>query len=432
MESLTVEGGTSLNGSVDLSGDAFIAAKLILASLFTTEPITISSVPKVPFIMDTLDLVSLMGVSYKWVDEDRLLINTSGVSSFRIPFETGFSYPNTLLLVAPLVFRFGEAILPKPSLDLKGLEVLDQFVSDWRSLGMKVSEDSNWINIVSDELHSENISIKNSSCFLTENALISSMFIGGKTVISNASEDIEVDNYISFINSLGASVERTEPSRIEITGQTIFKGTSFKCPRDASEAVYFSVAALVTGGTVTISSIDKVALAPFISLLTNIGANYDFSGDSITVWHSGENLKPVDIITRPAPGLSNNWVYALLLLSTQLEGVSSITPTKNPADAGFFSDLNRMGANITSVGKFSPVAVSSATKEASHNFFLKIEGPSNFNGVTLDITHVSSGICLLLAALACSGKSLVRGSEIISYYYPDFVEKLISLGAHIS
>jgi len=436
MESLNVEGSTSLNGPIDLSGDIFIASKLILASLFTVEPVTIIGVPRAPFIDDTLNLVSSIGVSYEWLDEDRLLVNTSGVSSFRIPFETGVNYPNTLLLVAPLVFRFGEAIFPKPALGPEGSKILDQFVSDWRSLGMKVSEDSSWINIVSEEPRPANISIKDSSCLSTENALISSIFIGGKTIISNAPEDAEIDNYISFLNSLGASVERIEPSRIEVRGQTMFKGTSFGCPRDSSEAVYFSVAALITGGTITINLVDKVALAPFINVLTNIGANYDFSGDSITVWHSGEDLKPVDITTRPAPGLSHDWVYALLLLLTQLNGISSITPTEIPADVGFFSDLNRMGADITTVGEPFPVPTSSAKaspkKGVTHDFFLKIEGPSNFSGVTLDVAHVSSGICLLLAALACSGKCLVRGSEIISYYYPNFVKKLISLGAQIS
>jgi len=436
MKSLNVEGSTSLNGSVDLSGDTFIASKLILASLFTTEPVIISGVPKAPFIDDTLNLISSIGVSYEWLDEDRLLINASGISGFRIPFETGTSCPNALLLVAPLVFRFGEAILPKPSNGSESFDVLDQFVSDWKSLGMKVSEDNNWINIVSGSPHPANIGVKDGSCLSTENALISSMFVGGKTIISNASEDIEIDNYISFLNSLGASVERIEPSRIEITGQTMFKGTSFKCPRDNSEAVYFSVAALITGGTVTINSIDKVALAPFINVLTNIGANYDFSGDSITVWHGGEDLKPVDVNTRPAPGLSHNWVYALALLLTRISGISSVTPTEIPVDVGFFSDLNRMGANITPVEEPFPVAMSSAktpaTKGVPPDFSLKIEGPSSFNCVTLDIAHVSSGIALLLAALTCSGKGLIRGSEIIDYYYPNFVKKLISLGAQIS
>jgi len=436
MRSLNVVGGIPLNGSVDLSGSSITASKLILASLFTIEPVIISGVPKVPFIEDTLNLIASTGASYEWLDENRLLINTSGVSSFRIPFEEGVNYPNTLLLVAPLVFRFGKAILPKSSVDPECSKVLDQFISAWKALGMLVTEDSDWINIALGDPKSTNINIKDASCLLTENALISSIYIGGKTTITNASEDTEIDSYISFLNSLGAFIERVEPTRIEIIGQTMFKGTSFVCPRDNNEAVYFSVAALITGGTITLNSIDKIALAPFVNVLTNIGANYEFSGDSLTVWHGGEELEAVDITTRPAPGVLHDWFYALAVLLTQVRGVSSLTAAKSHVDLGFFSDLNRMGANIVSVNESSlsvaNIGGTSDTKRASPDFFLEISGPSKLSGVTLDMTQISSGIGLLLAALTCQGKSLVRGSGIIDYRHENLVKKLVDLGAQIS
>jgi len=409
MRSLNVVGGIPLNGSVDLSGSSITASKLILASLFTIEPVIISGVPKVPFIEDTLNLIASTGASYEWLDENRLLINTSGVSSFRIPFEEGVNYPNTLLLVAPLVFRFGKAILPKSSVDPECSKVLDQFISAWKALGMLVTEDSDWINIALGDPKSTNINIKDASCLLTENALISSIYIGGKTTITNASEDTEIDSYISFLNSLGAFIERVEPTRIEIIGQTMFKGTSF---------------------------IDKIALAPFVNVLTNIGANYEFSGDSLTVWHGGEELEAVDITTRPAPGVLHDWFYALAVLLTQVRGVSSLTAAKSHVDLGFFSDLNRMGANIVSVNESSlsvaNIGGTSDTKRAPPDFFLEISGPSKLSGVTLDMTQISSGIGLLLAALTCQGKSLVRGSGIIDYRHENLVKKLVDLGAQIS
>ncbi len=430
MKSISIQGGFPLNGEIIPSGSTKSAAKLILLSLFSTEEVVFSHVPRVGFIEDTLDLVRSLGADVEWKGDNKLLINSSGVSTPRVPFEKGVKHEYSVLLVPPLVFRFGKAIIPRP--ENISESALEKCISTWKSLGFEVKENQEWLMVEIGNPVSTGINFKSIDPLRTINAIASSIFIKEKTVITSAAEEPEVDELIDFFSLLGASIDRVEPRRIEVEGESLFKGASFKVSPSVNEIVYFAVAALVTGGTITIKSVNKVALAPFINILNKVGTNFEFLDNNLTVWHGGEEFNPVEVEVKPAPGFISDWLPPLALLLTKASGESVLKADFVSEEWDFVSDFNRLGTDISFQESDNEVEGRQTVEEVSSKSGILISGPVDLKGATLDLTNRFSGPALVLAALTSVGKSQVRGVEAVEYFYEDFLEKLIRLGARIS
>ena len=433
MNSLIIQGDVPLNGEVTPSGSAGLTSWLISLSLFSSEEVVLTHVPNVPFVKEKISLISSLGVEIEWTGDNRIIINSSGLSEYRVPFESGSKQVDTLLLVAPLIFKFGKAIVPLPEDLPEGF--LEDFIKTWESLGMSVNVGDEWIKVEAEELTPNNISFKNSNPISTISAISSAVFVKGESVVNNACERAEVDELISFFNSLGGSVKRTEPCRIEINGETLFKGVDYEVTRDIDEIVHFAVGALITGGTVAIRDVNKVALAPFINILNKIGTNFEFLDSTLTSWHGGEVFEPVSITAKPAPGFLKSWVPAMTLLLTQAPGESYIRASLTEKEWSFVSDLNRLGADIVFTETMStPIGASTGSdKIVNPDSYreIKITGPSNLKGNTLDIVDFFSGPTMILASLSASGRSVVRGYDLVENIHADFIDKLASLGANI-
>ncbi|OGC46968.1 hypothetical protein A3B64_03025 [candidate division WWE3 bacterium RIFCSPLOWO2_01_FULL_37_24] len=273
----------------------------------------------------------------------------------------------------------------------------------------------------------------------TGNAILSSIFGIGETTIINAAEESEINDLISFCNLIGAEIDRIEPRKIRILGKRIFRGTSFKVQNDINEAVAFAVGALVTNGNISIKGVEKSGITSFTNVLTKMGANFEFSGDEMRVWHANEELKPVEINTAPAPGFMTHWKSLLVLLATKANGVSIIHDTVYINRFEFTKDLNRMGAKIE-ILKPSEVNLIPVISDDYYDFnksgepytVARVTGPTKLKGVKSHIIDLRSGAVLVLAALYAEGKSEIGGFEYISRGFEDFFEKFGSLGAKFS
>ena len=443
MKSITIEGNVPLNGAVTPSGSVISASKLIFASLFTSEDVVLTNVPRVDYIENDLALIESVGGIYKWTDDNKVLINNSGVNTHRVPFELGSKYRTTLLMVAPLVFRFGKAIIPQPTRTEtapQGISrPINRYIEIWESLGFRVQQDKEWLSISADTPMATTVSFKNSTHMGTENAILSALFISGKTVINNAAEEAESEDLISFVNSMGAKVTRIEPRRIEVEGTSIFKGSSFTVQNDKNEVVNLAIAGLITEGTVTVRSVNKVAIAPFLNVLNKLGANYEFQGEDLTVWHRGDALAPANVSSAPAPGFLTDWMAPLCVLLTQAQGESLLNEGVYVNPWGFSRDLNRMGADITPCAP-SEVGLEAIIRDDSYVLesrgeplnAVKVAGPTPLRGTIVDVLDMKSGMALIIAALGASGVSEIRGYDIVERFNEGFIKKLISLGAGIS
>ena len=420
MSILTIEGGKPLIGSVKISGAKNSVLKIISASMFSNDDVVVSNVPRVGSVFKYLDIVKEMGAKVEWVGNNKVVLNGAGLSTYVIPYELGAVCHTTSLLVGPLVFRFGKVIVPLS----KSNKPVNRLIDTWKTLGMDVENDGKNLVIKAMNLQQSNIKFKINTLMGTDNAILSSLFINGETLIHNSNEEPETDDLISFCNVIGGKVERLEPRLIKVTGATIFKGGSFEVISDYNEAAVFMTAAIVTNGNIFVTGVDRTSMTSFVNVLTKIGCKYEFSKNEVRVWRDKDRLNNVSLSTSPAPGFVSDWQSLITLIATQADGESLIYDTVYHNRFDYTVDLNRMGAKID-------LTVSDAKFEEPHSV-AKVVGPTKLRGVKIGINHFIDSYTLILAALSASGKSDITGYENVEKGFEDFINKLVNLGAQIN
>ncbi|MFA6982093.1 MAG: UDP-N-acetylglucosamine 1-carboxyvinyltransferase [Patescibacteria group bacterium] len=438
MQTLFVEGGKPLVGSVRLSGAKNSALKLIPAAMFSNEDITLENIPRIGNVENDLEAIRAIGGKAEWTGPKTLVLNGAGLNTFEIPYDLGSKYRTAALLAAPLVFRFGKAVIPQPGGCKIGYRPINRWIDVWNSMGIEVTEEELYVSLNAKAFTGTDINFKISTHMGTDNAILSAIAAHGETTISNAAEECEVDDLIAFCNMMGAQVERTEPRRIKITGRNVFKGGSFKVQADRNEAVTYAVAALVTGGNITLEGAEKTHLTAFINVLSKMGANFEFMKEEMRVWHTNQELLPVTITTLPAPGFMTDWQPLGVLLCTRAHGESLVHDTIYTDRFGYTKDLNRMGANIelfqpTSLGIESVISddMYDLKKMGEPFTVAKVIGPSKLRGTRMDVPDLRAGATLILAALSAEGRSEINGYENVIRGYEDFADKLTNLGARL-
>ena len=434
MPVINVEGGIPLTGSVIVSGAKNSAIKLIYASLFSNEDVVLSNVPRIQSVLDDITIIQSIGGKAEWVGNNSLIINGANVNSYEVPKEIGSKYRTTLLLAGPLLFRFGKATLPKYKPGSFAGSPVNRFVDTWKSLGVSVEEDGDFIILSGESMNSAGIVFKTSSHTATDNAILSSIFVSGETTISNASEECEIDDLINLFKAMGANIERIEPRKIKIMGSSIFKGAKFEVCPDKSEIAAFAAAAVLTKGNISIKGVKRDTVVQFINFLNKIGVRFDFQNDELRVWRNDETIQPVNLEVSPTPGFVPDWMSVATLVLTQAEGESTVHDSVYTNRFGFAMDLNRMGAKIELV-KPSEADLVCVISDDSYDFeklgepktVAKIVGPSKLRGERLTIEDFRDGSVLLIASLCADGKSEIIGVENVETYFENFVNKLKSL-----
>lgn len=437
--SLTIEGGCSLVGDVRISGAKNSAVKLIAAALFSNEDIILENVPRIDDVATQIQIVKALGGVCEWVGKSSLIINGSSISSFEVPLALGTRCRSTALMVAPLLFRFGKAIIPKPGGSAIGHRPINRWFDTWEALGYEVLEDPHFLIIRIGGLKPATIDFKINTHTGTDNAILSSLFISGETNIVNAAEESEVDDLLNFCKMMNASVTRIEPRVIKVEGKNVFKGGSFSVQPDKEEVITYATAAIITMGNITLKQINREHILSFVSFMSKMGCKYEFSGDEMRVWSTGEKLEPVDVTTAPAPGFLTNWQPFASLLLTKADGDSTVHETIYTDRFSYAKELNRMGAKMQ---LFTPSDLGLKTiisddmynteKFGEPRTVLRIHGPTKLKGTSIEVLDIRSGAALAIAALAADGKSTLHNASLIDRGYETFFKKLANLGAVIN
>jgi UDP-N-acetylglucosamine 1-carboxyvinyltransferase len=434
---LSIDGAVPLIGDVRLSGAKNSALKLIPTAMLSNDDVVLENVPRVTGVIKFTEVIQQLGGKAEWVGEHKLILNGSGLHSFEIPGDFGFEYRVACLMAAPLVFRFGKAVLPRP-FSRSGLLPINRWMDTWVSLGFQVAEDGKYIRVGSGDLKGTTVTFKTSTHSGTDNAIISSLFVPGETVINNAAEEVEVDDLIEFSNLIGGRVERIEPKKIRVTGTNVFKGGKFTIQPDKSEAVVFATAAVMTKGNITIQNVEKIQLTAFVNTITKMGCKYEFFNDSMRIWASEENLLPVSVTTAAAPGFMTDWQSFITLLATRAEGISHVYDTIYTDRFDYIKDLNRMGAKIELLKPSEagfPVMISDDSydqgQKGEPNTVAKISGPTKLKGTRINIPDIHSAVALIVAAMSAEGKSELGGISNLSKLHEGLLDKFVNLGARI-
>ena len=415
MDKLIVHGGIPLNGSVRISGAKNSGLPILISSLLTDKPLMVSNIPHLQDITTTLDLLGRFGVSLELHESMAVEVDSSKVNKFRAPRELVKTMRASILVLGPMLARFGYAEISMPGGCAIGQRPVDQHIKGLKAMGASIEIEDGYIKARADNLHGAHIFMDTVTVTGTENLMMAAVLAKGTTVIENAAREPEVVDLGNCLCSMGARIDGLGTDKIIIEGVSSLGRASHKIIADRIEAGTYLVAGAVTGGRVKILDVQPENLSAVLDKLTDAGAEICLGADWVELSMNGKRPNSVNIRTAPFPGFPTDMQAQFLMLNTIADGSGSITETIFENRFMHVQELLRMGANITMVGS---TAV--------------IQGVAELKSAPVMATDLRASACLVLAGLVAKSKTVIERIYHIDRGYQCIEEKLAQLGADIS
>lgn len=438
MDTLTITGGTSLQGEVTLGGAKNVALKLLVASLLTEEKLVIENVPEIRDVQLMIEVLMSLGVKISR-NGSTVSAQNGHTNQSQVPLDIGARLRTSSMVIGPLLARYGEAMIPNPGGCRIGARPIDRHIRALRNMGAEInyrSEDGYFYASAPKGLKGISYNFFKNSHTGTETIILAAVLAKGKTIIKGAAEEVEIDELITFLNSMGAKVRRSAPQEIVIEGVTSLHGAQHRIMPDRNEEVTFAIAAAITGGSIIVNGSQRQHLSAFLTAFTKAGGIYEEIGPLRTRYSRGADLKAVDIETKPHPGFMTDWQAPWAVFMTQANGTATIHETVFENRFGYAEELKKMGAQIvphdppvTDPEKFYNFNWEDHTPGDHHA--IRVNGPTKLHNAILMMNDLRAGATLVLAALAAEGQSVLHGVEHIDRGYEKIEERLTKLGAII-
>lgn len=437
MEKFNIRGGTPLKGAITLGGAKNVALKICVASLLTDDELILHNVPNISDVALMFDVLKSLGVSVG-IEGKTVRIKHGRIKNTSVPLVVGARLRTSSMVLGPLLSRLGKATVPNPGGCRIGARPIDRHIDGLRQMGATityVSEDG-FFHAKSAGLHGITYTFEKNTHTGTETLILAAVLADGPTILKNAAEEVEIDDLIACLNQMGANVRRTNNREITIEGVDKLHGTDFTIMPDRNEEVTFAVAAMVTGGEITVVNSQQRYLMSFFAALDEAGGGYEKISDSETRYFRPQKLRPTSIITAPHPGFMTDWQAPWAVLMTQAKGVSTIHETVFESRFSYVDELGKMGAEIKS---YEPKVTDPQSfynfnlkdRQAGSHQAIRISGPIKLHNAVVDIADLRAGATLVLAALSAEGESYIGGIEQIDRGYEKIEQKLNKLGASI-
>jgi len=419
-ELFRVEGGTPLEGTVAISGAKNAALKLFAAATLTGERCRLTNVPEIEDVRVMADTLRDLGIVVDHPADNVYEIASGDVEWLFVPLEAAAKMRASFILLGPLLARFGRVIISNPGGDRIGRRPVDLHVDAMRALGAEIDYRNGYYFARSPgRLRGGEVRFPFVSVMGTENAMLAATLAEGRTVIRPAAQEPEVDDLIDFLQSMGATVQRTAPDTIEILGQKRLRGADHRVVPDRIETGTFIVAAAVTGGQITLKNAPCDHLGAFLETVGKVGVEVACHADTIEVDGRALNnggFRACDIETAPYPGLATDLQPPTAVLLSQANGVSQVHEAVFEDRLEWLGEIRRMGASV----------------EVLDPHHATINGPSALVGTEVEIGDLRAGASLILAALAAQGTTTIHGAHHVRRGYENIERKFRDLGASIS
>lgn len=418
-EVFRIEGGAPLRGTVRVSGAKNAALKLMAAATLTGERCRFENVPEIDDVRVMAETLRDLGVVVDHVAPNRYEIASGDVEWLFVPLEAAAKMRSSFILLGPLLARFGRVIISNPGGDRIGRRPVNLHVDAMRALGADIEyRNGYYFARAPGRLRGGEIVFPTVTVMGTENALLGAVLADGHTTIRPAAQEPEVDDLIAFLVRMGAQVERTAPDVVEVEGVRRLRGADHRVIPDRIEAGTFAVAAAVTGGEVCVEGAPWPFLGAFLEVLARVGVDVACAEETIEVRGAAPGsgaYRACDIATAPYPGLATDLQAPTVVLLTQASGASRVRETIFEDRLEYTAELVRMGARIELV-------------DGTH---CRVLGPTPLHGAALEVGDLRAGASLILAALAASGRSTIRGAHHVQRGYENIERKFLDLGARI-
>lgn len=427
--SYIVSGGIPLKGTVRLSGAKNAATKQLVAALLTDEQVFLSNVPQIGDVSATIELLKDLGVMIEQ-NQDNVTISASTIKNGDVA--SAFSRKNRIpiLLIGPLLHRFGEARIPMLGGCRIGARPVDIHLQGFEQMGAHIEKQQDCYVIKADRLKAAIIELPFPSVGATENLMLAAARAQGITTIANAAIEPEIMDTAKLLQSMGAIVNLEANRTWVIEGVEKLHGAEHKIISDRIEAASFGISAAITKGEVFVEGAQQDHLLSYLNALRRTGVPFTVKPDGI-VFGSAEDYRPITLETDVHPGFMTDWQQPFVMLLTQARGVSIVHETIFEDRFGYTEALNKMGAKI----QLHSDCLGSKECRYKHRNYLHsciIVGSTPLKAADIEIPDLRAGFSYILAALMAEGRSTVTGVEHVERGYENIIEKLKNLGADIS
>ena len=414
MDKLSIEGGATLSGSVTISGAKNAALPILAGTLLASEPVCISNVPHLKDVTTMLSLLQMMGVQVTIDDQLNVETDASNVNSREAPYELVKTMRASILVLGPLLARFGEADVSLPGGCAIGSRPVNLHVAGLQSMGAEVVVEEGFIKARASRLKGAHIVFDTVTVTGTENLLMAAVLADGETVLENAAREPEVTDLANFLTGMGAQIGGIGSSTLVIRGIEQLGGTQHTVLPDRIETGTYLVAAAMTGGHVRALRTAPDTLEAVLIKLAEAGAVIETGDDWIEIDMRGRRPRATDIRTAPYPAFPTDMQAQFCAMNAVADGVGTVTETIFENRFQHVLELQRMGADIQLEGHTAICT-----------------GVEQLTAAPVMATDLRASAGLVLAGLAARGETLVDRIYHVDRGYERIEEKLRQLGATI-
>ena len=403
-----------LSGKVMISGAKNAALPILAGTLLATEPVTIRNVPHLMDVTTTISLLQMMGVQVTIDDQLNIEVDASNVVKREAPYELVRTMRASILVLGPLVARFGEADVSLPGGCAIGARPVNLHVAGLQAMGADVIVENGFIKARADKLKGAHIVFDTVTVTGTENLLMAAVLADGQTVLENAAREPEVADLATFLQGMGALIDGAGTGTITIQGVDRLGGTDHTVLPDRIETGTYLVAAAMTGGHIRALKTAPETLEAVLIKLSEAGATINTGDDWIDLDMQGRRPLSVDIRTAPYPAFPTDMQAQFCAMNAIADGVGTITETIFENRFQHVLELQRMGADIQIEGNTAIC-----------------RGLERLTAAPVMATDLRASASLVLAGLAAEGDTVVDRIYHVDRGYERIEEKLRKLGATI-
>ncbi|MBE9564579.1 MAG: UDP-N-acetylglucosamine 1-carboxyvinyltransferase [Proteobacteria bacterium] len=414
MNKLMINGGVTLDGDVRISGAKNAVLPILAATLLAEGPATIENVPHLHDVTTTVELLGCMGVMVSIDEKLSVEVDSSTIENYTAPYHLVKTMRSSILVLGPLLARFGEAEVSLPGGCAIGSRPVDLHIKGLQDMGAEIDVSNGYIHAKASRLKGTRLVLDIVTVTGTENLMMAAALADGITTIENAAREPEVVDLANFINAMGGKITGAGTDTITIEGVEKLHGTNYRVLPDRIETGTYLVAAAITGGKIMVKDTEPKLLDAVIDKLREAGAKVDVGDDWISLDMEGRRPKAVSVRTAPYPAFPTDMQAQFAALNTIAEGTATVVETVFENRFMHVQELKRMGADIEIEGN---TAI--------------IRGVDGLTAAPVMATDLRASASLIIAGLVASGETEVQRIYHIDRGYENIEEKLSLLGAKI-
>jgi UDP-N-acetylglucosamine 1-carboxyvinyltransferase len=415
MDKLLITGGNRLDGEVRASGAKNAALPILAATLLASEgECLLANIPHLRDITTTMELLGRMGARLTIDERMRVQVDATTVDKFEAPYDLVKTMRASILVLGPLLTRFGEAQVSLPGGCAIGARPVNLHIDGMRAMGADITVENGYV-------HARAVRLRGARYFMdvvtvtgTENLMMAAVLADGQTILENAAREPEVEDLADFLNAMGARIQGAGTDTIVIDGVERLTGCEYSVLPDRIETGTFLVAAAMTGGRVRVRQTSASLLEAVLGKLRECGASVTTGDDWIEVDMQGRRPHAVDVHTAPHPAFPTDMQAQFCALNSVAEGIATVTENVFENRFMHVPEMQRMGADIRIEGN---VAI--------------CRGIERLTGAPVMATDLRASASLVLAGLVADGDTLVDRTYHIDRGYDHIEEKFSALGAVI-